>query len=229
MKLDSLDNVKPINNLVIVKPNPDNTSLKVGKGFILYLATQYDPLRYATTTGVVVKVPDKLDNFEISSNASLQYDTDLEVQVGDTVIFHYLTRDANVRDGRILTINDEEYFQIRYDRLFCAIRNDEIIMLNGTLIVEADREELESEFLITQHTNKKSQTRGVVRYAGSPLKGYRDFPDDGGDLDEVAVGDHIIFRSVDALPLQNDTQQLIDRGKTYYRMQRRDVLLKLEE
>jgi hypothetical protein len=231
------ENLQLINNFIVVKPDPGNHKIVLKSGAELYLDTSFEVEKHAVTTGTVVYVPDKLRHHEQYGTATLSYITDQELCCGDKVIFHYNESVHNIKESRYIECEEQIYFLVKYDTIFCAIRTTPtgeqlVIPVNGIVIVEADDAPppFESEHFVIPEISlgRKSETQGVIRYIGSPLKGYYDYKD-VVDLNNLTEGDHVVFNKRDSVPLQYDLHQSLDKGKTLYRMRRMDIYGKLED
>ena len=216
---DSQGATRPINNTVLISPSRGNDEWLGASGVKLAIDTSWEEGRHANTRGMVVAVPPELRYSRKSRQTSLLYKTYMEILVGDVVIYNYMNSIKGEDTGRLLADGN---ILVRYDEIYCAIRGDKVVMLNGFLLVEADEEPKHRLAVFF----RKSETRGVVMRCGSLVGDYLDFPGDG-DKDEISVGDSIIFDSSDALVLEYEMHQTLLQGKKIYRMQRRDVLAKL--
>ncbi len=103
---------------------------------------------------------------------SLPHDTKMEVKVGDRVLFQYTRKlevdDHNYQDGQLI---------IPYDALHGIEREGFIYPLNGWVFIEiVEKRDVEEIATGVYHRNldKNQYGSGIVRYAGSPLGGYRD-------------------------------------------------------
>lgn len=241
MKINSLRSLKLLNNWVLVKPDPGNDQIRLKGGKVLYLHTYLEEHKHAVTSGTVVKCPPSLTYYTEKTSSSLDYETSQELKTGDKVIFHFLQTTSSVGKGRYIEYGDEIYLLIKYDSLFCALRNigsvaepvEAVIPVNGYVLVEpkmAAEYEINTTLILPDYLKKKSsEMRGIVRYIGSPLFGYRDYPEYGEDADNFQVGDDILFPKGDSVPLQYEMHRLFDKDKLYYRMHRRDILGKYKE
>lgn len=117
--------------------------------------------RYNTVHGTVLAVPKRLPK-----DMRTKQVPKIEVEVGDDVYFHFLAI-ANAQERG--AVFDDTAF-INYSSLFFAIRNKEIVMLNGFVLMEEMEGEAMSKVI---HTEKKVDTKkGIVRFVphGSELK-----------------------------------------------------------
>lgn len=233
MKIDSLRKLKLLNNWVLVKPDPGNNEIRLKGGKKLFLNTSFEEHQHAVTSGTVVKCPSSLTYYTEHTTARLQYHTTQELLPGDKIIFHFLQTSSSVSKGRYIEDGDEIYLLIKYDSIFCALRGEKILPINGYILVEpkmvAAYETISTLILPDYLKKQTSEMRGTIRHMASPLFGYDDYPEYGEDSNEYQVGDDILFRKVDAVPLQYEMHRLFDKDIIYYRMQRRDVLGKYKD
>lgn len=216
--------IKMINNMVAIKPFPaDEIRLKSGEK--LYLSIQFEEYLNAKTAGEVVAVPDKLNyNTDPDGYNSMPWITDMELKVGDVVIYNYLAIKNSLHMGQFI---DNNVVCIPYDKIYVAIRNNEVICINGNLLVEPEEELIETFLEVPENAKTKSKQLGIVRYAGKPNRGYRieqlQLGHTGPDS-AVEVNSRILFNWNDAIPIQPNAELRgeITRG-LLYRMQHKDV------
>jgi len=219
------------NNYVLIKPERYKDHVVTPNGTKIYLVPMWEKERHYPTTGVVMQVPESLyydpdtDNFNGAA-----YDVDMELQPEDVVLFNYKAVAYSLEvQGQNPALVDGGVF-IRYDSIYCAIRNGEIVPVNGYIIVEAETMDLDftaPEWLELPEIMKKnkSKTRGKVLYTGSPVRGYRSRPELASDSIEINVGDTIMFLAHMGVKLQTDEHQTVGKGRTIYRLHRKDVVL----
>ncbi len=214
-------NMKMISNHVLVRPDTKNyETVKVGE-VELQLDTQFEKQKHSTVSGEVVEVPDRVKYDGVS------YIPDL--RKGDTAIWHYHDIPQAKAQGRI--VKEGEWYEsnilaaLQYECFFIAIRDDKVIALNGTIVVEAMEEEVVTSNLLhlPDHLRKTpSVTCGRVLYCGTPFK--TEF-----DYSFVKPGVVVYFAEYNSVPLQYDMHQILDKGKTLYRLRHGDVLAGLVE
>lgn len=232
--------MKILSNLLLVKVDPTDR-IVLSNGFELYFDTRFEEQKAAPQTGMVLAVPERLRFSSDMTKPSIMYDTDMEVQVGDRIIFNFNAVDHATRTG--LTFGSD--FFISYDQCYIAIReDDEVVCLNGSVIVEPLEDEVESTLVIPGTARKKLKTHGIVRYASSnPVRQLRSNPmvnttacpmsTDGHGFRElgryVEPGDVIQFHFSNAIPLQHyhELHGAVSK-KLLYRMQHHDIDLVIE-
>lgn len=230
-----MDYRRTLNNYILVKLDPDNTSIKLKSGFELYIDTSFNPERHQVVTGTVWGVPSKLE-YTGKPNQGMPWKTDIEVRCGDKVIIYYLSiiNALKPENKRYFFEGEDKYVFVPYNGIFVVYGEGFINPLNGYCLIEpcADpflektKERLKKLNLEWIKLDTKSNTNvsfGVVRYMGKPNREYVDegASDDGVD---VKIGDTVVLRKVSDIPLQFNLHAKIDEGKLYYRVQRRKIL-----
>jgi len=151
MKIPDIKLVKPIANHVLVKVSGyGKNSIKVG-GTSFIVNTSYNPEIHTDPRGVVQALPEFLEEFSPfrkSNFGCMPYYTELDIRVGDTVFFDYLTYLEAMSDlinpltdyhlPRYVIAGGELYLFIHYSRLYMAKskKTKKIKMLNGWIMIE---------------------------------------------------------------------------------------------
>ncbi|MGD0342765.1 MAG: hypothetical protein ABSA76_13765 [Bacteroidales bacterium] len=229
---------RTLNNLLLIKLDPENDSIKLRNGFELYVDNTFEPEKHATVTGEIYGIPDYL-YYSGMPNIGLPWKTELEVQMGDHVIMYYLSvlNALNVDKQNYLIEGNDKYVFIPYQNIFAVVREKTIIPINGYNLIEPSedpdilrqRGRMESIGMIYARLKEKSNTNvvyGIVRYVGKPNKAYVDseYTDDGVD---ISIGDTVVMKKITDIPLQYNLHAKIDDGKLYWRVQRRNIMAKL--
>jgi len=201
--------MKQLNNLVLIKPNTSHYEhITLKSGLVLWFDQSFEKEQHACTSGTIVGLPEKVVYPK-------PFKPQMELQIGDEVIFHYLDHSNAKSNG---TMDKDGNMFLPYDFLYLAIRNGEVIMLNGYIVVEGIKETISSNKLIIPDANiKQDETKGIVRYAGTPLE-------DGFDYPEILPGMKIVFPKHCSVPLQFQLHQIVDPDKVLYRMRYSDIL-----
>lgn len=216
--------MKLINNMVAIKPFPSD-EIRLSSGDKLYLDIRFEEYLNAQTAGEVVGIPDRLVyNTDPLSYVSTEWDTEMELQVGDVVVFNYLAVRNSIGAGYWI---DKDTVCIPYDKIYVALRQGEVKCINGCIIVEPEYENIQTDFIIPDNAKAKSKQIGKVVYAGKPNKGYRKeqiligstAPDT-----PVEVGSRVVFNWNDAIPIQPNAELRGEITRSMlYRMQHKDV------
>jgi hypothetical protein len=245
-----IDNFVPENNFVLVKPDKGQHHLKDDK--IYAVDTSFDEVSHAARTGIVIAVPKKLFFHPTQfTGESMPWDTDMELQIGDEVTYHFLAgvTAEEKHHERTLYFKNEVYYLIKYDRIFTAKRKvtfnnallsdhkiifeqfgetlSVIICLNGFVLLEPLKDfKLERYKDLMEIPKKMDKYFGKVKYIGSLNRDYRDThrPFHGPDQNNINIGDVVMMDMVCDIPLEYPLHSKLDKGNVYYRVQRRYIL-----
>jgi len=194
-------------NKVLVKPLKENNFI-VKDGVVFYLDTSYSKERHAITFGEIVSNP---------SSISSDFRTDIETKEGDIVFFHYLATLNAIRDKKFIKTEGEEIlYSVSYDSLYCAKRGEDIICLNGFILVRPlatySNDKIGNVYLPESMLKKEQAGRGMVAHAGNPLNGEKKL---------VESGDEILYRKTSNVPIEYPLHQQMER---YFRMKNDSIL-----
>ena len=226
-----LNSLRVSPNKVLIKPSPGNDEITLSNGKKLFLDISYEREIHAVTTGEVIKVPPRLIYNPKLAGGSVEFDVDMELDVGDKAFFHYLIQENCLDKGKYVETENDIYFFVPYDQIYCAERKKEVVMINGWLLIEPILEDaFTSDIILTPDTVKgqPKQTEGIVRYVGKAVRQYLYQRDIVENDDEVNVGDKIMFLQDSDIPLQYELHANLEGKKTFFRMQRKDILGILE-
>ncbi len=153
INLEDLKSLKPISNLVLVRITKFNDILE-RSGIKLFFDNTYERAKNAPTFAEVVAVPNELI-FSRHSSGSLQWDTDMDLEVGDFVIYHYNcyvnANNLEANSGKLMKVKEEpdvEYLFVKYDQIFTALRhNKEMVYEMVKSLTEEEQEKLQITFL----------------------------------------------------------------------------------
>jgi len=117
-----------------------------------------DPADYVEIRGEVVMLPKKIS--EDKKHLSMS-----NIQVGDIAIFSYQViydilykaETDKFEYRNMVTYNGEEYFLADISKIFAVVRDNEIIMINGWVMLE----EYPKSIIVLQNQNKK--VKGTVQ------------------------------------------------------------------
>ncbi len=225
-------------NHVLVKPDPVDT-IKLAGGFELFIDNRFEEQKNAPQSGIVVQLPERLIYNEDPEAESLNFDVDMELQVGDRIVFHYLAQDHALRTGAIIDGN----ILIRYDSIFVALRGEEVIPVNGTVLVVPESEIIKTNLIIPEHLSQKLKTFGTVLAAGTPHRAHRfrtktpppyPFFVRNGKFESIdhycKAGDKVYFHHINAIPLQHNAEYHgIVKKALIYRMTHEDIELIVDQ
>ena len=207
-ELDILGDKPMINNRVLVKVDfvPED-GVKFGN---IYLAgAKWNEAGRVARYGVVVKAPERLVGiWEKEFDGAMEWKTDMEVQVGDTVFFNKM-ESAN---APAIVIGDSLYYIIRYSEIILRVRNGEIYPLNGYAVVTKVVETVRVSGLILDFGDFQDKRLGVVKYLGKP----NDFYHGTKSVDaDVAVGETAVFEGSWYTDLENGVFATLEKDLGY--------------
>jgi co-chaperonin GroES (HSP10) len=244
---EDFDSLHLINNNVAVEITHRNNDEKTKSGIVLIndpnffsvrdikTAETYDTSQHLDRWGVVAKIPNRLIYAKDKRRFGMDWDTDIEIKVGDLVWADYY----NLHHCPVFrVINGEEfkdYWIVTYDCLIVAKRitykdmfnsfvrdgdiSAKIIPLNGFCLFEQVNEGLKSSFLeLPKEINK---SKGVVKYVGSRNREYNT-PKYFDDF-EILPGQEVIFRTEAECLLENEQHQYFENTNLRYE-QRKNIL-----
>jgi co-chaperonin GroES (HSP10) len=217
------DRMRMLNNNVAIEITHRNAEEKTKSGLVIVqdpkmfsvhsvqAAEQYNVSQHMDRWGIVAKVPDRLIFAKDNKHYGMDWETDMELKVGDLVWSDYYTLNCSV-DTTIIKVEEKQYWIVTYDLLIVAKRKhdtgtwlnywyndskdgtvdswEEVIPLNDYCLFEQVNEGLKSKFLeLPKVINKKF---GIVKYNGKLTKRYNA----KGRFDNVELrrGDEVVFR-----------------------------------
>lgn len=257
---DEFSKMRLINNNVAIEITHRNSEDKTKSGLIIVQdpamfvahsiesAENYNTSQHLDRWGVVAKIPERLVYAKHDRMFGMDWDTNIEIQIGDYVWADYY----NLHHCPIFKTEDKEYWIVAYDCLIVAKRptqysdvvtfgNKEIesfdsnypfkiIPLNGYCLFEQVNEGLQSKFLeLPKEINK---SKGIVKYAGSRNKEYtktwdskeqRNIPSKWFDDIEINPGDEVVFRTQSECLLEDAQHRFFEDTDLRYE-QRKNVL-----
>lgn len=186
-----INKLRTVFNQVVVSFDPKEND-KTASGIYTPSIMDVDSVaEHANRKGVVVKVPEFL-YYDRKSPSSMRWKTEIEIKVGDEVWMNHLTlNDYQYRcDGKI-------YKTILYEDIVVAKRGEEVIMVNGYMLLDP----IYNETKVLDHSsNKRDKRLGTIAFLGKPNKEYSspEYVQLGktvyrSDPEGLKVGDKIIF------------------------------------
>lgn len=210
-------------NKVLVKPNRGTNEILLSNGVKIFMDNRFGKEKHAPTTGTVIRHCGKLSDFR------MPWITTNELQEGDYIIYSFESAMYAMEDiyGRVLLDeNKEPYFIIDYEDIFCIKREEQIIPVNGYLLVAPLEEGSVSSFQIIKEDHNSSRY-GIVVHVGQRNKAYHDFGmlRETYDMEEeINPGDIIIFNRNSDLPVEYPLHRSLNgKSQTFFRLQRKDI------
>jgi hypothetical protein len=200
----------------------------------------------------VVVHGDLLRRISELKNDSCKFETDNELNVGDTVKFSYMIHIKAKENNAIFDTEEGRMYFIKYDDIYMTVdqNGNPKKMINGYILVDPDTVETKKEgaleyeeigsglvipkmYEVSKHKRSKKCMEGNVVLAAQPLTvtvrgvkrlgGYFEIEDYFEPDIEVKTGDKILFDPRVALQIEHDNhQQLFDHR--LYIMQRKDII-----
>jgi len=226
----SLKSATPISNFVLIKLYKNDTvKFASGVEFIIPPFANNDSER-TPLRGEVIMTPDQL-TFKQGNHALMPWKCEMELLKGDDVIVKRpaLEMALSKDNGSYFEENGDIYCYLKYSELVLAIRGEEIIMLNGMVLVSPIDEELPQTNIAGFEQSKKESTQyGIIAHIGKPNQEYHNTKDSRGneiiteDDPNLKVGDKILFSKAGNIKLEQELHQSL--GKKYWRMPRTKIL-----
>ena len=237
MTQGELERMRIPNDYVLIKLHRGNDEIIINKGTeneskIFIPINEGNQEQHAPIYCTVVKVCERLTNV----GAGL-WETDIEVQEGDEVIVYYLPVITalggyflhGTGNNKSFVVEGDTYVYVPYRDIYCAVRGEEIIPVNGYCLAAPVEAKKTSELEIEA---KQSEWQAVVKYLGKPNKRYLDKDKFGKevfyDSDEISVGDIVLMGySAGLIFLEMPLHQILNERLMFF--QRRDVIATLSE
>lgn len=212
---------KPINNYVLVRcETKSHDSIDVA-GNKLYIDNTFEVGAHIKLTGIVAAIPDRLRCLDDSPH-SIDWETDIDVQVGDKVWFRFMANHtANMGTSKEVYVDGVRHIFINYGMLFMAEREGERFMLNGYVAIEPISKNKKSDFLEAIYEKEDNHTSiGVVRCVGRFNRRYvNEYECDS----HVCNGWIVQYRKQYRSQLEYELHSEFQRRKKMYKMQARYI------
>lgn len=158
----------------------------------------------------------------------LEWDTDIEVEIGDEVLFDYLAHISCYEEGRWIETELGDMFLVRYDELHLSIKPDGTKKpLNGWMVITREEKPKETESGIAlfhakeDDISKKAFAR--VIHQGTPIRGYKHDLDRADDPHDFKEGDRVLYRPGGSRPLEWMLHQTLYPGKKALLIHRENI------
>lgn len=258
LKPEDIQNFQCPPNMVLVRPSRRSDELVIRDAnaevlIRMFIDDAFQRNQNAAVGGFVVKTPSRLIFDKEDYARSLEWDTDMELQEGDYVIYSFLQVEKafNEYTESYILVDDghgstDIYILIKYDKIFVAKRQrrpiwidlDEeavtlslnrnyikIIPLNGYVLAEpiGEKSLINGEFLISESAHRDDPYVCVVHHVGMRC---RDFLD-SGKVDPL-LPDDIVGRRVRVdrnrfIPLEYSLHASFDGDRKYWRFHRSNI------
>jgi co-chaperonin GroES (HSP10) len=124
--------IKPLNNNVLLKVTQSNAKIRLSESTELYVPWGNEAERHSDVVCEVVAVPDRLRykvkertprGQGVPEEGSMEWKTEMELRVGDSVIIHYMAFVSSIKKGdKIVEIEGVQHFFCPYDLIILAKR-----------------------------------------------------------------------------------------------------------
>lgn len=155
---------------------------------------------------------------------SMEWDTDLDVKIGDTVYFRLVNlldpSDPQNADS-VIMIDGQRSVLMNYGDLIAKVEGEKLHPLNGYILIEPLI--ISQNIGIFELPNKRANTEGVVKFIGKPNKHYL-LHNDVCDMLDVKVGDHIVYPKTAAVRIETESYRQYGDFTALDRLQRRHIL-----
>lgn len=211
-EVSDISKIVPCKNYLLVRANKEEKYINVD-GLALKIDPTYEPEQHAATCGEVIMPCEELDE---------HLESEVEVEVGETIFFHYLSIRNCIRDKKYAIANGIPYFFVSYGSVYCVKKLDgRILPLNKQLMVEPveiiPQEKNEFGFFMPNtNMSKNHKNIGVVRYVNPRYTNL------------VKPGDEIFFAKNSWAPMQYELHNSLEGNKTFYRIPNELVLAKFQ-
>jgi co-chaperonin GroES (HSP10) len=148
-----------------------NDEIVTESGIRLFVDTTWRPEWNTVIHGEVVSIPHKLGRqFE---NVGICP----EVQVGDKIYFSWM---VTLKKDRLFEVEEEDgsysqYWVVDYFHIWCVVRNEQVIMIGGKVLVEPITEVKEEKYgsiiIPDAYRKEKLLMKGILRHIGEPVEG----------------------------------------------------------
>lgn len=182
-----IDNIVPCANRLLVK-----VELVDCKRNGLFVANKEWDSDGSTVTrfGTVVSLPRRLAHRKNGRDFGIEWETEIEAEIGDVAYWGIMEG----TDCPMIICGDETFFLIDYSEIRVLVRKEEVIPVNGFIVVEEFSDEIKSNFLITDFGSKPDHKKGIVRYVGKRNKSYYNGDESTCDPKELTVGDTVLLQ-----------------------------------
>jgi co-chaperonin GroES (HSP10) len=241
MQITSIENYKCLTNRVLIEiESRYNDRIKFGENDF-YLDTSYEPEMHTVCKGRITAVCDKLRTGKMSND--MEWQTTVNVKPGDEVYFSWMAVDRAFNDQTYFVLaNDIGELKKRvvhipafYSDLTLAVVGEEIIMLNGYILIQAlafedlppEIQGCKTTLILTGKARKKESTSwGRVVRVGEANSSYVN--PTYSDNCAVAEGDIVLFAKDSDIAVQYDLHADLLGKQKLFKIQRRYLLAKIE-
>jgi co-chaperonin GroES (HSP10) len=231
VKYNNMEVRETLGNNVMVKLDAKNDYIETKSGLRLLLDTSFEPEKHVVRVGTVEALPR-----ELQFKKEIPWETEIELKLGDRVVMYFMAIQncLSKEQKKYAQEGKDVYIFIKYHNIYAIIRGEEIIPINGYVLVEPIEdpewirlnEQASKAGLIIPDMRKLSKTHityGKIAYLGKPNLRYSEkYKSD--EYYDLKVGDEIIMKKIRDIPVEYEYHAKMDGGRKLYRMQRHDIL-----
>lgn len=170
--------------------------------------------------------PEIIEKIKRMGDASVDFQSPVEVKDGDRVLFDYAVPMRCYEDGLYFHTDIGTLLLVRYDKLEGVFIDDTIKPLNSNIFFEWSLPEKTGSFFnVDKELHETDDIQeGIVTHVGSVIR----FSKRGSNLEDCShqfnVGDKIMFNWFDTTMIESDLHLVIFGGEKRYLIKARDII-----
>ena len=227
--MDKLNNIDELKLHVLIEIKGDFNEETTSGIIIGNEATKYNKDAHAVRNGVLTKMPHWI-NWE-----AMKWKTDYFPKVGDKVIFDFV--DASSDNAMRVTHGGKIYIILPYTSLIMAFNDKGYVrMLNGFLLAQKVLKRAKGVYKGIEVTKDEYYDDIYhIKYDGKPNISYKEQGMMSGetrayvDDPSIVAGDKMYMTRASSFPVLEDPLHWKFSEKTYYVMQRKDIIAEVIE
>ena len=165
-EIESLEGILLNNFLLIEVEDFVYEKLDLKSGLELWVDNTEQTHQYVVRHGKVTRLPDKFKFWE-TDKRGMQWKTDMQVKVGDIVWFYAITSHSSEK----LIYEGRKFLLINYEDLYVAKRGEDIIMLNGNVLLTPIYKTVKA---LAYEKQELDTTKAVIYKTGKINSEYKD-------------------------------------------------------
>lgn len=209
----NLDGVVMNNKVLIEVEGWIYDTIETKSGFKFWVDNTDQVSQHVVRHGKVMKVPSRLIYWTDNKNG-MMWMTEIEICVGDMVWFYAMTS----FDAEKLSFKGRKFILLNYEDLYVAKRNNEVICLNGNVLLQPQYKTLKA----LSHTQTLlDATRAKVAFIGSINTAYEQ--DGRQDDQNIKQGMEVFLTGIPPRFIE-DKKHLIFDGNEYMVVQNYEIM-----
>ena len=188
------------------------------------LDTSFRDTKFALTRGIVTAVPDSL-HYNRDSPGSMPWKTNMELRVGDEVVYYFLSyvNAMSKQRNKRYEIEGETHILVKYEHIYVYKRGDELKPINGYVLVRPV-DVAKGDFDLPAKYGGHEKFLGLVEYVGDRITEYKEKTYDPDPDVELNRGDLVILDRACNTPIQYPGMQTLEGDSIFFRVQRQHIL-----